>query len=271
MQNERYKNYFINRFADVMNTAYRFEYISAIENNFYNLTVTEMPNEYARWGDPNNIEEQMQNFYNNHITFQDQFFQRTGQVRNHIQSNFALPNQVDVVLAVFPEGAGKIKISTITPETYPWQGIYFNGIPVRIEAIPNEGFYFSNWAENSLIIDTLNPVFLDILNLESIVFTAYFEPVTTSVDQGSANRQNFSLYPNPAAEKLFLLNNSPADYDDLQFKISDLRGITILEGKLNSSQQKTTVNIESIPASVYFLEVYNAKGRLSIIRFIKSF
>lgn len=271
IQNERFRNYFINRFADVMNTAYEFNRLSAINNNFYDWVVTEMPNEYARWGDPNNIEQQMQDFYSNHLTFQDQLFQRNSQVRNHIQSNFSLPNQVNVALDVFPEGTGKVKISTIIPETYPWQGIYFNGIPVRIEAIANEGFYFSNWAENSLIIDTLNPVFLDILNLESVVFTAYFEPVISTSDQGSANRQNFTLYPNPATGKLFLLKNNSGVNDDLQYKISDLRGITILAGKLNGSQQKTTVNIESIPASVYFLEVYDTNERLSVIRFIKSY
>ncbi len=53
MQNKRYKNYFINRSADVMNTAYRLDRLLAIDNSFYAQTVTEMPKEYARWGDPN--------------------------------------------------------------------------------------------------------------------------------------------------------------------------------------------------------------------------
>jgi hypothetical protein len=49
MQNERYRNYFINRYADVMNTVYLFDRLSAIDNNFYAQTVIEMPKEYARW------------------------------------------------------------------------------------------------------------------------------------------------------------------------------------------------------------------------------
>ncbi len=68
-------------------------------------------------------------------------FAKNQNVRNHIQSNFSLPNQVEVSLNVYPAGAGKIKISAIAPEEYPWEGIYFNGIPIRIEAIPNEGFH----------------------------------------------------------------------------------------------------------------------------------
>lgn len=270
IQNERFRYYFINRFADIMNTTYMFNRLSAINGNFYDLMVTEMPNEYQRWGDPNNIEQQMQNFYDNHLTFQDQFFQRNAQVRNHIQSNFFLPNQVNVTLDVYPEDAGKVKISTITPESYPWQGIYFNGIPVRIEAIPNEGYYFLNWAENSLITDTLNPVFLDVLNLESVVFKAFFEPVTTFSETTSINDQAFTLFPNPADKQLYLINGKP-ETDNLYFKISDIRGVTFLEGNLDGSAQKTSINIESIPASVYFLEVFNSKDRLAIIRFVKSY
>ena len=62
IQNDQYRNYFINRYADVMNTAYRFDRISAMENDMYGQTVVEMQKEYARWGDPNNIPAQMLNF-----------------------------------------------------------------------------------------------------------------------------------------------------------------------------------------------------------------
>ncbi len=102
MQNERFRNYFINRYADVMNTVYQFDRLSSVEYSFYNQTVAEMPNEYARWGDPNNIGQQMINFHNNHLIFTNQLSLRTEQVRNHIQSNFSLPNQVEVTLNVFP-------------------------------------------------------------------------------------------------------------------------------------------------------------------------
>jgi hypothetical protein len=105
LQNERFRNYFINRYADVMNTAYRSERILGIENSFFNQTVIEMQNEYARWGDPNNIIGQMEAFYDNHQVFQTQLTERTAQVRNHIEGNFELPNQIDLTLDVHPAGS----------------------------------------------------------------------------------------------------------------------------------------------------------------------
>jgi CotH kinase protein/Lamin Tail Domain/Secretion system C-terminal sorting domain/Chitobiase/beta-hexosaminidase C-terminal domain len=151
MQNPRFRNYFINRFADMMNTSYDIKRILSIEQNMFNQTVVEMPREYSRWGDPNNIGQQMTDFINRHYEFQFQLSERTAQVRNHIQSGFELNGQVAVTLDAYPAGAGKIKISTITPDTLPWTGIYFDGNPVVLTAIPNPGFDFAYWDANSIL------------------------------------------------------------------------------------------------------------------------
>jgi hypothetical protein len=55
-----------------MNTSYQTDVLLERENMFFESMVTEMPNEYARWGDPNNIAGQMQGFISNHQTFQQQ-------------------------------------------------------------------------------------------------------------------------------------------------------------------------------------------------------
>jgi hypothetical protein len=175
IQNNRFRDYFINRYADVMNTTYGTARTQAIDDIFYNLMVPEMPNEFARWGDPWNIEAQMEAYQQNHLTFQSQLAERTNQVRDHIKNNFALPNQVDVNLNVFPSGSGSIRISTIEPDAYPWQGVYFNGVPVRLEAVAGPGYHFVQWGENGLVGDLLDPVFLDTLDVLDISFDAYFE------------------------------------------------------------------------------------------------
>ncbi len=176
IQNPKFKNYFINRYADLMNTTYKYDRLSAVANSFFNQTVIEMPKEYARWGDPNNINGQMSSFINNHQTFLSELSVRTEQVRNHIQSNFSLTSQVDVTLDVYPAGAGKIKISTIIPTTLPWTGVYFNGNPVEITAIPNIGYEFAYWDTNAIfnMIDTNISVVLNINT--STLFKAVFTP-----------------------------------------------------------------------------------------------
>ena len=97
-----------------------------------------------------------------------------------------------------PKVPGKFRSALLHPDEYPWQGVYFNGLPMKIEAIANEGFNFLNWGDNGLIDDTLNAVFLDTLNTNTVSFDAYFEDLTVSVPS-IEKPEGFSLYPNPAA------------------------------------------------------------------------
>ncbi|MBE0639535.1 MAG: CotH kinase family protein [Bacteroidales bacterium] len=267
--NARFRNYFINRFADVMNTAYHFEKMFALEQSMFNQMVLEMPDEYARWGDPNNIPGQMEVFTNNHLEFQSQLSQRTNQVRNHLQSHFNLPGQVEVILNVYPENAGKIKISTVTPDSYPWQGVYFDGIPVKIEALPEDGFIFLEWGNNGLINNILNPVFLDTLNTgaQNIAFDAYFEELTTSVTK-PADRSEFSIYPNPAKNLLSIISNEILT-GDLHYQIIDLSGKIVITGTFSAGSNATEILISSLSPSVYLLQITDQKEAVQQLRFVK--
>lgn len=253
IQNERFRNYFINRFADLMNTEYRTEKILALENAMYNKMVVEMPNEYGRWGDPNNIPGQMADFESNHLLFQEQLSERTTQVRNHIQSHFNLINQVLVSLNVHPEGAGFIRISTVIPDSYPWQGTYFNGIPVKIEAVANSPYTFINWADNPLIGDTLNPVFNGLLNAESVTFEAYFADIT-GINNASPDNPSFTIYPNPAKEYLELTMNDITS-ENLQYQILDVNGISVKEGLLAETKNRVRITLQDLRPSAYFLKI----------------
>lgn len=170
IQNKAYKISFINRFADLMNTNYLFSVIGPMEQEIYDYIYPEMGREFSRWGNSDMI-----SFRNNHNTLRDQFSIRSGYVRQHIQSRFGCSGQVEVTLDVKPEGAGQIKISTITPTDYPWNGIYFDGIPVKITAVPNPGYKFANWDDNSLISNPDTNSAIVTMSSSAENFTANFE------------------------------------------------------------------------------------------------
>jgi hypothetical protein len=266
IQNNRFHDYFINRFADLMNTEYKMDRLLNIEQNFFDLTVVEMQKEYARWGDPNNVSGQMNYFYNNHLVFRDQLSDRTQQVRNHIQSNFNLPNKVNVNLDVHPAGAGRIHISTIEPTDYPWTGVYFNGVPVKLEAIPNPGYIFANWGNNPLMSDPLNPIFLDTLDVNNIQFDAYFEVYDLNVAEESQNHL-FALYPNPAKDYITIVNGAE-DTDNMTYEMTDLTGRSVSMGKLNKTGIHTEIKLNGFGASVYLVNIFQNGERVAKKRFV---
>lgn len=269
IQNGKFKNYFINRYADIMNTSYDTTRLLAIENDFFNQTVIEMQNEYARWGNPFDIPTQMIGFNNDHLTFQSELICRNTQVRNHVQSGFSLPKQVDLTLDVYPFGAGKIHISTIEPTDYPWQGVYFDGVPVKIEAIPNPGYTFSYWENNGLIGDTLNAVFNDTLTLATTGFVAHFNASSIGINEATDLSFEFSLFPSPAQNSITVLNNSETFISGLSFEITDLNGRVLQSGNLNNQSKQTTIDIQTLSNAVYIVRIKNKKDSVKSLRFVK--
>lgn len=267
IQNNRYHDYFINRFADVMNTEYLPERLLTMEDQYFNEWVVEMQNEYVRWGDQNNIPQQMNDFYASHLTMQEQLSMRSDEVRDHIEENFSLPNQVDLTLDVHPAGAGKIHISTIEPTTYPWDGIYFNGVPIQIEAIENPGYHFVNWGNNGLISDVLNAVFLDTLDVTSIQFDAYFAG-NVGLEEGTETASRFSLYPNPANNEMTLVALGDEAFGKLRLEMIDLTGRVVQTETTVAGQKATTVSTTHLPDGMYTLRISSPNQSLEQLRFV---
>jgi len=265
IQNTQFKNYFINRFADLMNTNYRPERLIAVENRFFNLTVPEMPNEYQRWGDAGNVPGQMDNFYNNHLTFRSELLCRTEQVRNHIQNRFSLPQQVDVTLDVLPVGSGKIHISTVEPTEYPWTGVYFDGVPVKIEAIANPGYAFAYWENSSIINDILDSVWLGNITLNNAQFTAHFE---STINVNEEKESAFKIFPSPAKDHIQVI--AEAQFRGLTYSIFDIQGRLIHTGSMQN-QGSTRIDVSQFSSGMYAIQISDSlKGIVAKKIFVKE-
>lgn len=143
LQNPGFKNYFINRFADLLNEYWTPAKAHAIIDDDAAEIASEIGRQSQRWGtaDPGAWQNEVSNLKDFHT-------QRRAVQRQQIQDYFGLNSKVNVTLALEPAGAGVVKISTIIPKSYPWSGVYFNGNPVTITAIPNPGFQFDHWTSN---------------------------------------------------------------------------------------------------------------------------
>ncbi|TAH40730.1 MAG: T9SS type A sorting domain-containing protein [Bacteroidetes bacterium] len=145
LANPTFKRYFINRYADLMNTIYLPSSINSVMMSYRDSMAHDMQAHFAKWG------SNLTNWAANIDTMMRFVNARPNTARAHIVSEFSLNSQVTLTLNVSPAGAGRIQISTITPTTYPWNGIYFNGNPVTLTAIPNPGYSFDHFRSNIVI------------------------------------------------------------------------------------------------------------------------
>ena len=156
LTNDDFRNEFISRFADLLNTAFLPERINLLINRYKNVLEPSFPEHIVRWKTPSSMHS-----WNQHINLMRNFAEVRGAHQwNHLMQYFGLADTVSVTVDVSDPGHGHIRINTIdilpsTPgvseSAYPWTGRYFGGVPVRIEAVAREGYRFSHWEgpENS--------------------------------------------------------------------------------------------------------------------------
>jgi hypothetical protein len=178
IQNDAFRYYFINRYADLINTTFQQDRIVSMAEAMRTELIPIFERHAQFIGtDPSNLYWVMDQRLNWNS-------QRIQGARNVVESHFNLPGQVTVTLDVLPAGAGRIEISTLAPEeaAYPWTGVYFRGVPVKITAIANPGYHFSHWAPNEMFETNVGIRQLEIFLPEDLSFTAVFEGGPESVD-----------------------------------------------------------------------------------------
>ncbi len=178
-----YKNEFINRFADLMNTTFLPSRVVEMIDSMKSVIEPEMLEHIARWKVPSSIDV-WQYFLNKEREFAND---RAAFQRDHIRSQFGITSNINATLNVSNDAHGYIKMNTIdikpgTPgisaTPYPWTGVYFSNIPVTLTAIAKPGYVFSNWTGASSSTNAT----ITITSPSSFGVTAVFvpEPIPTS-------------------------------------------------------------------------------------------
>jgi hypothetical protein len=265
IQNLSYRNYFINRFADQMNTSYRSEQLITTENAFYQSMLPEMPKQFARWGDPNNIAGQMADFETDHLTFQQQLECRSTFVFNQLRLQFNLEKKVQVQLAIEPPMSGEIHLNTIQPSSYPWSGTYFDGVPIELQPKPKTGFVFSHWLPASNIPDTLSDSLVVNVSQQTQTFTAVFKAAPLAPDGPDIH---FSVQPNPSNGLFSIISDNKTIAKTCDFEVYDLQGRRILKGQVSQSNE-TTIDLTAQQAGIYWISIYKGEERLENLSILK--
>ena len=180
LMNEGFKHEFINKFADLINTAMLPGRLHSIIDEMSSKIASEVPAHRLRW-------TSLSNWESNIDVMKEFAVNRPQNQISHLLDYFGIGGTHTVSLSVSNEEQGFIKINRtpinsdtpgISSSPYPWSGKYFDGIPVSLVAIPQSGFQFSHWSgdvESSE--DTLSITPTSELNIQ-----ANFSPLETPGD-----------------------------------------------------------------------------------------
>lgn len=138
LENKDYKEYFVNRFLDHLNTHFEPTHLNEHLDKLVKLYQNEMPRHLNRW----NINEKR---YKTHLARIRNFGnKRPEYIRKYISQEFNCGKEV--ALSIKSSKGGRVVLNNnIELQQDEMKGTYFDKIPVHLKAIPQFGYKFSHW------------------------------------------------------------------------------------------------------------------------------
>lgn len=183
ISNPEWKNYFINRYCDLLNTTLQKENLLQKINQLQSQIRPYMIHQIRRWGRPASLTE-----WNNQLDHLREFAtERQGPALEHLQKFFKAGQSHNLTIHNPSTHHGHVELNSLGSDDLgaSFSGNYFANIPIEIRAHAKEGFKFAGWQEIPGVTNpelklklrgdtTLTPIFFPILATPSqIVIDTY--------------------------------------------------------------------------------------------------
>lgn len=213
LENTGFRNQFVNRFADLMNTIYLPERVNKVIDQKSGAINDEIGFHLKRWGGGG-----QSTWLSNVQTIRTFVNDRPYNVFLHIQQKFKFqtPQRLKVVA---DSRSGTVQLNSIRLTEFPWNGTYYQEVPVTLTAIPNAGFRFVRWdgitTNSNLKTITVNPK-------TGVQLTAVFENDGSHYENIVINEISFnnSAQPDPG-DWIEVFNKGTFDIDLSGWKLTD--------------------------------------------------
>jgi len=260
LENEGFRNYFLNRHGDLFSTVFQTD-IFQEELRTSELEIDqEVRKHYERW--PSTSYEEWQEVslpvMYNHIERRPAF------AHQFLIDFFGLNKTVDLGLESNPSIGGKIRINSITPEVLPWQGTYFDGVPVRLTAEPALGYRFSHWESSAGTLDNNTSFFIEVNFEQAENITAHYIQLTDSepfIESVWWDGQNVNA-------RIGISESS-----DFEFTVYDVLGRVVSTAAptfFEPGSYTQQLSLNSVGTGVYFLSIRDDSQEVSTSFFVNN-
>ncbi len=140
LTNPAFKSMYINRYADLLNSAFKCDSILNHFNYFKSILTPEMPRQIAKWGGT------MAEWNKNMDTLQSKIQQRCSYIESKIADCYSVTPK-PITVDVQPPGVGLVKVNTNTLLTYKWYGNYFAPVTLSFKetVVDTANYEFDYW------------------------------------------------------------------------------------------------------------------------------
>ncbi len=226
MQNPGYKTYFINRYTDLLNTAFSCQTLTKVLDSLKVILTPEMAAHCTKWGGS------VAQWSSNWAALRNYITQRCTTAFTALGPPcFQLTGPHVITVDVSPAGAGTVFLNSLHLQTFQWSGSYFGGNPIDMIAKANTGYTFDHWEmQNHTPIapttTTTDSIGIDLATQGDNFVAVFRQDAGPSGGTVMAVPTGFSPNGDGINDMLFVLGSF---YKDLHFTVYDRWGQVIFE------------------------------------------
>lgn len=217
-----FRNQFINRYADELNTRFLSANIIQHIDQIYASIEPEIYAHFDRWKDDPSVGYEITNV-NEHIGFYRwamTYFasERPAIVKEHIKEVFDLPNHYPLTITNFDTNQGWVEINeNLRIQENSWSGDYFETVPVKLEARAEVGYEFSHWSGD--LFSTAQSINVSITSPFEII--PNFSPLSNELVINEINYRSSDEFNPDDWVELYNPKSYPIDISNWELKDSD--------------------------------------------------
>jgi hypothetical protein len=189
MENETFHSLYVNRYADLLNSYLSCDYMIELLDDMIGEIAPEMPRQIDRWGGNINAWQNAVNALRNFI------LARCAVLNDGIVDCYDVEGPYPFQVIIEPENTdNKVRVNTITPNTFPFEGEYFGGVTMNLQAQAAPGWIFQNWsvANNSFGPSQFN-IAIQLAMQTGDTVIAYFVPAIPCATPAEATQLDSTL------------------------------------------------------------------------------
>ncbi len=276
--NPDFRTMFINTLADQLNSTFTEPRMIGMIDSLAAQIAPGMPEHIARWGEPKYLY-----YWTAYVqTLRNFATARRPHMIQHILGYFRTYTADTAAVTINTDGpaqnCGTVRINSITIEdgfpgvshpVYPWRGVYFRDIPVRLVATPKPGYVFAGWETAAGIISLSDTLTLS-LTTDTTVTAKFTNPADVAAPPSSRAFYLDQNTPNPFNPSTTLRFGLPdagyvtlAVYDVNGRQVRNLVGRTFLSGHHEAVWDGCDNNGRAVASGVYLVRLTVREGVLT--------
>ena len=261
LTNDGFRHAFIQRLAAHMTTTFEQARVVGVIDSLQAAIAPEMPRHTTRW--PQSVS--FGSSWEGNVQIMRDFARdRAVKVRGHVNGYFDEVSgsaRLDVGVA----GGGQVIAEGVPlprqDPAAPFESVFFRGVPVRLTAVPDEGYYFVGWsgAANGTERDA------SVVLTGTAALTATFALGTDRDEAALAQTTLGPAYPNPASGTA-TVEVTMAAPGPLTVRLVDMLGrevATLADGPTAAGRHRLSVDTRGLPSGVYTVVMASGDVRAS--------